>query len=128
MVIDTDILIDHFHGNASATSFIREALLRGDELVISVATVAEMLAGMRPGEVEVTDSLLSLFRVYPADESIARTAGDFLNRYGRQHKLDLGDALIAATAYATGATLYTRNVRHYPMSEIVVDVPYERGR
>ncbi len=43
-------------------------------------------------------------------------AGGFLNRYGRQHKLDLGDALIAATAYATGSTLYTRNVRHYPMS------------
>lgn len=87
-----------------------------------------MLAGMRAGEAEATESLLSLFRLYPADESVARMAGSFLNRYGRQHKLDLGDALIAATAYATGSTLYTRNVRHYPMSEIAVEVPYERGR
>ena len=128
MVVDTDILIDHFYGNALATKFIREALLGGDEPVISIATVAEMLAGMRAGEAEATESLLSLFRLYPADKSVARMAGSFLNRYGRQHKLDLGDALIAATAYATGSTLYTRNVRHYPMSEIAVEVPYERGR
>jgi len=31
-------------------------------------------------------------------------------------------------AHATGETLYTRNLRHYPMSEIVVEAPYERGR
>jgi hypothetical protein len=29
MVIDTDILIDHFHGNAAATVFIEEALIAG---------------------------------------------------------------------------------------------------
>ena len=101
MIIDTDILIDHFHGNTDATAFVREALLRGEPMIISIATVSELLAGMRPGEEEVTDALLSLFLVYPADESIARLAGAFLNRYGRQHRLDLGDALIAATAKET---------------------------
>jgi predicted nucleic acid-binding protein len=100
MIVDTDILIDHFHGNVDATAFVREALLRGEPLIISIATVSELLAGMRPGEEEATDALLSLFRIYPADELVARVAGAYLNQYGKQHRLDLGDALIAATAEA----------------------------
>lgn len=128
MVIDTDILIDHFHGNVQATSFVRDALLREQTLYISVATVAELLAGMRPGEEEATNALLSLFRVYPADEAVGRVAGTFLSQYGRNFRLDLGDALVAATAQVTGGTLYTRNLRHYPMASIAVEAPYGRGR
>jgi len=128
MVIDTDILIDHFHGNAAATAFIRDALLAGRELVISVATVAELLAGMRPGEEADTEALLSLFTVCAADEPVARTAGNYLNRYAASHQIDLGDALIAATAAHRGVELVTRNARHYPMTDVQVAVPYERGR
>ena len=103
MIVDTDILIDHFHGNADATAFVREALLHGEPLLISIATVSELLAGMRPGEEEDTNALLSLFRIYPADEPIARIAGAFLNQYGRQHRLDLGDEMCirdSATIFA----------------------------
>ncbi len=128
MVIDTDILIDHFHDNRLATAFIRDALLAGQELFISAATIAEILAGMRPGEEAETEALLSLFTICPADEPIARKAGGYLNQYAASHKLDLGDALIAATAAHKGIGLATRNASHYPMTDIQVVVPYERGR
>jgi predicted nucleic acid-binding protein len=128
MVIDTDILIDHFHGNAAATAFIEQALIAGQRPAISVVAVAEILAGMRPGEEADTEALLSLFDIYPADEAIARVAGAYLNQYATSHRLDLGDALTAATARVTGSELYTRNVRHYPMSDVVVKAPYQRGR
>lgn len=128
MVIDTDILIDHFHGNALATSFIKEALLVGETLYISIATVAEILAGMRPGEEARTEALLSLFTIYSANEATARVAGAYLNQYAAKNRFDLGDALIAATTKATSSILYTRNLRHYPMTDILVTVPYERGR
>jgi predicted nucleic acid-binding protein len=62
------------------------------------------------------------------DEAVARLAGAYLNEYAPKHRLDLGDVLIAATAKLAEAELYTRNVRHYPMSDIVVKVPYERGK
>jgi predicted nucleic acid-binding protein len=48
MVIDTDILIDHFHGNPAATAFIENMLLAGQPLAISIAAVAEILAGCAP--------------------------------------------------------------------------------
>ena len=128
MVIDTDILIDHFHGNPAATAFIENMLLAGQPLAISIAAVAEILAGMRPGEEEDTEALLSLFDVYPADEPLARVAGAYLNQYAASHRLDLGDALTAATARVTSSELCTRNQRHYPMSDIVVRAPYQRGQ
>lgn len=84
-MIDTDILIDHFPNNISATTFIRYALLAGETLVISVATVAEILAGIRPGEEEKAEALLDLFLVYPADTKLARVAGGYLNRYAATH-------------------------------------------
>ncbi len=127
MVIDTDILIDHFHGNAAATAFIEDALLARQPLFISIAAVAEILAGMRPGEEDDTEALLALFSIHTADESLARVAGAYLNQYAASHRLDLGDALTAATAQVTGSELYTRNMRHYPMGDIVVRAPYERG-
>ena len=101
-VIDTDILIDHFHDNQAATDFIRNALRQGETLIISVATIAEILAGIRPGEEEKTEALFSLFQIHPADEELAREAGRYLNRFAARHRIDLGDAFIAATAKTTG--------------------------
>jgi predicted nucleic acid-binding protein len=62
-VIDTDILIDHFHGNQSARDYLAEALATGEELAISVITLAEFTAGMRVGEEDKTERLLALFRL-----------------------------------------------------------------
>ncbi len=55
-------------------------------------------------------------------------AGAYLQQFRRSHHLELGDALIAAAAADASAELVTRNLKHYPMSDIRVLVPYERGR
>jgi len=83
---------------------------------------------MRSGEEEKTEVLLSLFQIYPADDALARIAGAYMNRYASVYRLDLGDALIAATSKITGSVLYSRNVRHYPMEDITVKVPYKHGK
>ena len=41
----------------------------------------------------------------PADEAVGRRAGDYLRRYRKSHAVELGDALIAATAVSHGAML-----------------------
>jgi predicted nucleic acid-binding protein len=35
---------------------------------------------------------------------------------------------LAATAAQAGADLVTRNIKHYPMTDVRVTPPYERGR
>jgi predicted nucleic acid-binding protein len=85
-------------------------------------------AGMRPDEEDLTEKLLTLFTVIGVDPNMGRKAGEYLRKFTRSHNLDLGDALIAATAALTDADLVTRNVKHYPMTDIHVLVPYQRGR
>jgi len=45
-------------------------------------------------------------------------AGDYLRQFHRSHSLELGDALIAATASIHLLRLWTRNRKHYPMKDI----------
>jgi hypothetical protein len=80
--------------------------------------VAELWAGARPNE---HDALTSLFRALtctPIDEQTGLLAGAYLRQYRRSHSLEIADALIAASTVASGAALWTRNQKHYPMKEV----------
>ena len=127
-IIDTDILIDHFHNNKPALSCIRELSDADEQIAISVVTVAELLGGMRDGEEAKTERLLGLFDILSVDEAVSRHASIYLRKFRRSHRIDFGDAMIAATAFLYGAELLTRNIKHYPMTDILVTAPYERGR
>lgn len=126
-LIDTDIAIDHFHGNHEAFRFLMKTLGSGESLAFSVVSLTEILAGLRSGEESRTEKLFNLFEIIGVNENIGRKAGEYLREYRKSHNLELGDALIAATAAITGAELITRNRKHYPMADIQVLVPYERG-
>jgi predicted nucleic acid-binding protein len=52
------------------------------------------------------------------EASVGRRAGEYLRRYRKSHAVELGDALIAAGAVASGGRLWTRNRKHYPMPEL----------
>ncbi len=127
-IVDTDVLIDHFHGHQAALDFIVESLANADTLALSVVSVSEILSGMRPGEEARTERLFRMFAILDVNEAIARAAGAYLREFRRTHQLELGDALIAATAQVHRAEVVTRNAKHYPMPDVRVTAPYERGR
>jgi hypothetical protein len=79
---------------------------------------------MRQGEESATGALLSALRKIPLSEEIALAAGNMLRIYRRSHGIELGDALIASSALQLGATLITRNLKHYPMPALAVLRPY----
>ena len=126
-IIDSDIVIDHFHGHQQAFDFFAQQLASGEMLAISAITVTEITAGMRQGEEAKTQQLLKLFLVLDVVEAIALKAGSYLHEFRRGKGLEIADALIAATAWHHKTDLVTRNVRHYPMTDISVVTPYERG-
>lgn len=126
-LLDTDILIDLFHGNSLALQFIASQNETGEELAVSAITLVELLGGMRPGEEGRTARLLHQLPVIEIDEAIARQAARFLRTYAGAHRVQTSDAIIAATAFLRGADIITRNTRHYPMPEVLVIEPYQRG-
>lgn len=58
------------------------------------------------------------------DVSIADKAGEYLSKFSKGHALNIGDALIAATAREMSLKLVTRNVKHFPMKDIELFMPY----
>jgi predicted nucleic acid-binding protein len=64
------------------------------------------------------EALFDALVCVPAEGSVGRRSGEYLRRYRKSHALELGDALIAASAVASGRRLWTRNRKRYPMPEL----------
>jgi predicted nucleic acid-binding protein len=124
VLLDTSVLIDHLRGNAGARDAMAGAVSAGHRLAASVVVKVEVLAGMRSVEEKPTRRLLDALEWYPVDDRIAEDAGRLANRYLRSHPgVDPVDYIVAATATAYDASLWTRNVKHFPMFDALA-TPY----
>ena len=116
VLFDSDIIIDFLRGNKGARR-VMSSIKDADLPCCSVITVAEIRAGMREAEEEVTMSLLGSLDILSIDKNIAQLAGD-LKRKTRQQQLELDDCFIAATAIEHQAILITHNSKHYPHKDL----------
>ncbi len=120
VLIDSDVLIEVSRGRDERILSKWGELSRSEALILfSPVNQAELWAGARPSEHDRLEALFGALVCAPADATIGRRAGEYLRRYRKSHGLELGDALIAATAAGHGAMLWTRNRKHYPMKEVV---------
>ena len=123
LILDTNVVseVRKPSGNRNVKTWLSDQ--NGDEMYISAITVLELQRGISQSEKRgdkpqatmlarwLDDMLLPTFagRILPVDHSIARLAG----RLEWPSPADFRDALIAATAIEHGATVVTRNVRHF---------------
>jgi predicted nucleic acid-binding protein len=99
------------------------------ELAISAVSIAELQFGVLVAADEARLSRLSAiqrrFHPLPVDELVADSYAELAARVvkvGRQPRARVMDLLIAATAHAHGATVYTRNTADFVGLEDLVDV------
>jgi len=84
----------------------------------SPVTVAELWHGARQHEGRILQALFAAVPSIPIDTEIGHRAGAYLRQFAKSHGVELGDALIAATASLHDLQLWTRNRRHYPMKDL----------
>jgi predicted nucleic acid-binding protein len=119
VLIDSDILIEVSRGKNAAVVAKWLDLSNSDAAVLySPISVAELWAGARPNEHDALTNLFRALTCVPIEEQTGHLAGTYLRQYRRSHSVEVADALIAASAVATGAELWTRNHKHFPMKEI----------
>lgn len=97
MLVDTDVLIWHLRGLPKAT----KALDRLPRLRISAITYLELLQGLRSGaELRTIQKSLVMRNAerLPLTPAITERATTLMETLALAHGLQLGDALIAATA------------------------------
>jgi predicted nucleic acid-binding protein len=123
LLIDTDVFIDFLRGQADAVAYLHGL---ADRPLVSAVTVAELYAGVRDGaERAALDALIATVTVVPVDEAVAVRGGLIRRDYAKSHNVGIADALIAATAELSQATLVTLNQKHFPMLASV-HVPYRK--
>lgn len=103
------------------------------ELAISTASIAELQFGVlvtgdpvvRAARLQRVSEVESYFEALPVDAAVAREYGRLAAAtayLGRQPRSRVMDLLIAATAVAHGAALYTRNADDLKGLERLVDI------
>jgi hypothetical protein len=118
ILIDSDVLIEVARGR-DARLLARWTELSGSDTVIacSPVTVAEIWHGARPNEYAALEALFRALMCVPIGQEIGRRAGNYLQQFAKSHHVELGDALIAATASIHDLALWTHNRKHYPMKD-----------
>lgn len=119
VLVDSDILIELARGRNEPIAE-RWAELAGSDVRILYSPVssAELWAGAYASEKSLLDALFGALDCVVATDAIGRKAGEYLKLYRKSHALEIGDALIAASAVVSQAALWTRNRKHYPVREL----------
>lgn len=117
--VDSDILIEISRGRDFAmVKCWLELSEAHTPILFSPVSSAELWAGVRPSERDSLQHMFSLLACFPITESVGKKAGEYLRMYSKSHRLQVPDSLIAASAFTSGAALWTRNRKHYPMQDI----------
>jgi len=122
-LLDSDVLIWQLRDQQETVALLAR-LSKTGILTCSVVSVVEIQAGVRHGEEKKTNALLDSLKTYDVTPAIAKLAGKFIRDYRTKGiTLDFVDSIIAATAMIHGLTLFTYNIKHYPMPEVKLYSP-----
>lgn len=111
-LLDSTALIDWYCGRRGVARYFEEIFDGRSEGAFSTISELELWQGLRAGEEEGHEAILSLLERVPLDRAIARRAGEIRRVVGLD-RLSLPDAAILASAELTGRTLVTRNSKHF---------------
>jgi hypothetical protein len=123
LLLDSDVIIAWLRGYEPFTQLILDLLEKGEVLAWTPVSVAEVFAGVRKGEERQLENLFLVLQPLDLSAEIGRKAGRYLHAYARSHGVELGDALMAATASLNRVALWTLNRKHYPMRDISFFTP-----
>jgi len=119
VLLDSDVLIEVLRGRKlDVAALWTETVTANEPLFYSPVTLAEIRHRMRGHERESTERILSSMVIVPIETEIGARAGDYLRAFHASHAMELGDALIAATASVHHLDLWTQNRKHFPMKDV----------
>ena len=108
LLLDTNIFVEILLGSSLGRECAQKIeALQGEELAYSAITWFELW--VKEGQREAAQDLLHGFRAIPLTLLIAQEAAEIYGRHFHKNRRKIPDALIAATAMTSGATLWTMN-------------------
>jgi len=122
-VLDTDVAIWILRRDMGIINLLKKNV-KEHESAISTITIAELYKNIFPSELTSTEEFVTYQRVLPVSAQIAREAGYYWNQFHVKFSgLSILDCIIAATVKVHEGSLYTLNIRHFPMKDILIQNP-----
>jgi predicted nucleic acid-binding protein len=119
LLLDTSVLIDVLRRRRGRRELLAELARAGHILATTSLNVAEVYAGMRPGEEPQTETFLDGLECYDLTRRAGQLAGKLRNTWSRKGRtLALADTIIAAIALEKHCVLMTDNRKDFPMAEL----------
>jgi len=98
---------------------MQQLLFGGGTLASCPITIAEVYAGMRPGEERRTERFLRSLTFFPLTSEISKMAGELIASWRQQGRtFALPDVAIAAVALSNDLVLVTADEKDFPMPEL----------
>ena len=112
IICDTNIFIEIFRKNVSIRSELDK--IGYENILVSDVIKAELFFGAKDkSELQSIKNYLNNFSSLTVRSEISKMAVDFVEKYCLSKKLNLPDALIAATALYYNVELFTLNKKHF---------------
>ena len=126
-LVDTDVLVDCLRGTIAAQAWLKS--VAQPPFAVPAAVAMELVMGCRDrADLERIQRFLATFEVAWPEASEFAGAYRLLLAHRLSSGLDIPDCLIAATAVARNARLYTFNLKHFQVVPgLDVAHPYSRG-
>lgn len=119
LLLDSSVLIDVLRRKHGRRELLAELARAGHALATTALNVAEVYAGVRPGEEEQTAAFLDALECYELTRREGELAGKLKSKWSRKGRtLTLADTIVAAIALERGCSLMTDNRRDFPMAEL----------
>ena len=113
VLVDSDILIQFSRRDDEAATWL-DKTSDTTKLMMSVVNEMELIIGSRnKTHLKELRHFLSKFEIIHIDEEISRRASAFIEQYCLSYRLQLPDALIAATALELDCELATINKKDF---------------
>ncbi len=120
-LLDTSALIELERKREPASARLRALISGGEEVGTCAVVSAEFCSGLAPELIPRARRLFASMHFWDITIATSLIASRYRYDFARRGiQLATTDALIAAVAYEQGAVIVTVNVRHFPMSDIVV--------
>jgi predicted nucleic acid-binding protein len=119
VIFDTNILIYANRGVASA----KELILNTQHRSISAVTYMEYVPFCRnKRELATFEKMLQAlqFTIHEVDHGISYHARQLVRQFALSHSMEMGDAIIAATAITHNELLCTGNIKHFSQINVLL--------
>jgi tRNA(fMet)-specific endonuclease VapC len=112
ILCDTDVFIEFYKNSDHIVQELR--VIGQTNIAVSAITQAELYYGaLNKSELQKIHNNLQIISCLPLDEKISVYFLNLMKSYSLSHKIDIPDAIIAATAIIHHVPLYTLNTRHF---------------